>query len=88
MSLLIVLSIWREILKPIIMRINFNIRFSFYFISFLFVFYGFQSMRLKLISNNTPMERRFNPWIGGSILASLVSLHLFRLKSMFWYLSV
>lgn len=38
------------------------------------VFYGFQSMRLKLISNNTPMERRFNPWIGGSILASLVSL--------------
>ena len=30
-------------------------------------------MRLKLISNNTPMERRFNPWIGGSILASLVS---------------
>lgn len=31
------------------------------------------SMRLKLISNNTPMERRFNPWIGGSILASLGS---------------
>jgi len=31
------------------------------------------SMRLKLISNNTSMERRFNPWIGGSILASLGS---------------
>ena len=28
---------------------------------------------MKLISNNTAMERRFNPWIGGSILASLVS---------------
>ena len=34
-------------------------------------------MRLKLISNNTPMERRFNPWIGGSILASLVSSEFF-----------
>lgn len=29
---------------------------------------------MKLISNNTAMERRFNPWIGGSILASLVSV--------------
>ena len=31
-----------------------------------------QSMRLKLISS-APTERRFNPWIGGSILASLVN---------------
>ena len=29
-------------------------------------------MRLKLISS-APTERRFNPWIGGSILASLVN---------------
>ena len=33
----------------------------------------FQSMRLKLIANNTTVERRFSAWIGGSILASLVS---------------
>lgn len=32
----------------------------------------FQSMRLKLIANNTTVERRFSAWIGGSILASLV----------------
>ena len=32
-----------------------------------------QSMRLKLIASNSTMERRFSPWIGGSILASLVS---------------
>ena len=31
-------------------------------------------MRLKLIANNTTVERRFSSWIGGSILASLVSL--------------
>ncbi|KAI1229689.1 hypothetical protein IHE44_0010953 [Lamprotornis superbus] len=31
------------------------------------------SMRLKLIASNSTMERRFSPWIGGSILASLVS---------------
>ena len=31
-------------------------------------------MRLKLIANNTTVERRFSAWIGGSILASLVSL--------------
>ncbi|KAK2090746.1 Actin-like 6A [Saguinus oedipus] len=31
------------------------------------------SMRLKLIANNTTVERRFSSWIGGSILASLVS---------------
>uniref|UniRef100_A0AAY4BB14 Actin-like protein 6A n=1 Tax=Denticeps clupeoides TaxID=299321 RepID=A0AAY4BB14_9TELE len=31
------------------------------------------SMRLKLIANNTTVERRFSAWIGGSILASLVS---------------
>ncbi|XP_072349545.1 actin-like protein 6B isoform X3 [Scyliorhinus torazame] len=31
------------------------------------------SMRLKLIANNSTVERRFSPWIGGSILASLVS---------------
>ena len=30
-------------------------------------------MRLKLIANNTTVERRFSAWIGGSILASLVS---------------
>ncbi|XP_030921692.1 actin-like protein 6B, partial [Geospiza fortis] len=30
-----------------------------------------QSMRLKLIASNSTMERRFSPWIGGSILASL-----------------
>lgn len=30
-------------------------------------------MRLKLIANNTTVERRFSSWIGGSILASLVS---------------
>uniref|UniRef100_A0A671TD76 Actin-like protein 6A n=1 Tax=Sinocyclocheilus anshuiensis TaxID=1608454 RepID=A0A671TD76_9TELE len=29
------------------------------------------SMRLKLIANNTTVERRFSAWIGGSILASL-----------------
>lgn len=28
-------------------------------------------MRLKLIANNTTVERRFSSWIGGSILASL-----------------
>ncbi|CDQ80465.1 unnamed protein product [Oncorhynchus mykiss] len=33
------------------------------------------SMRLKLIANNTTVERRFSAWIGGSILASLVSSH-------------
>jgi len=31
-------------------------------------------MRLKLIANNTTVERRFSAWIGGSILASLVSI--------------
>ncbi|XP_022443644.1 actin-like protein 6B isoform X2 [Delphinapterus leucas] len=30
------------------------------------------SMRLKLIASNSTMERKFSPWIGGSILASLV----------------
>lgn len=34
-----------------------------------------QSMRLKLIANNTTVERRFSAWIGGSILASLVRPH-------------
>lgn len=34
--------------------------------------FDFQSMRLKLIANNTTVERRFSAWIGGSILASLV----------------
>lgn len=29
------------------------------------------SMRLKLIASNSSVERRFSPWIGGSILASL-----------------
>ena len=36
------------------------------------VVHFFQSMRLKLISNNSQTERRFSAWIGGSILASLV----------------
>lgn len=35
--------------------------------------FSVQSMRLKLIANNTTVERRFSSWIGGSILASLVS---------------
>ena len=34
----------------------------------------FQSMRLKVISNNSTIERRFSSWIGGSILASLVRM--------------
>ncbi|KAL2301300.1 hypothetical protein Nmel_011868 [Mimus melanotis] len=33
--------------------------------------FSVQSMRLKLIANNTTVERRFSSWIGGSILASL-----------------
>ncbi|XP_028399800.1 actin-like protein 6A [Dendronephthya gigantea] len=32
-----------------------------------------QSARLKIISNNSTLERRFSSWIGGSILASLGS---------------
>ncbi|KAF4015880.1 hypothetical protein G4228_007236 [Cervus hanglu yarkandensis] len=32
------------------------------------------SMRLKLIASNSTMERKFSPWIGGSILASLQRL--------------
>lgn len=39
----------------------------------IYVFF-MQSMRLKLIANNTTVERRFSAWIGGSILASLVSM--------------
>ncbi len=31
------------------------------------------NMRFKLIAANTPSERRFGAWIGGSILASLGS---------------
>lgn len=38
-----------------------------------FCSFSVQSMRLKLIANNTTVERRFSSWIGGSILASLVS---------------
>ena len=34
----------------------------------------FQSMKLKIISSSVSSERRFSSWIGGSILASLVSL--------------
>lgn len=33
------------------------------------------SMRLKLVSTNSNTERRFGAWIGGSILASLVTVH-------------
>ena len=33
----------------------------------------FQSMKLKIISATGSSERRFSSWIGGSILASLVS---------------
>ena len=31
-----------------------------------------QSIRVKLVQNTSAMERRFSPWIGGSIIASLV----------------
>uniref|UniRef100_A0A8C9ES17 Actin like 6A n=1 Tax=Pavo cristatus TaxID=9049 RepID=A0A8C9ES17_PAVCR len=43
------------------------------YLTFFFCFTSFsvQSMRLKLIANNTTVERRFSSWIGGSILASL-----------------
>lgn len=42
-------------------------------------------MRLKLIANNTTVERRFSAWIGGSILASLVrfSIRLLKFESYF-----
>lgn len=40
--------------------------------SWLMCLCDWQSMRLKLIANNTTVERRFSAWIGGSILASLV----------------
>jgi hypothetical protein len=32
-----------------------------------------QSMKLKLLFSSVNAERRFSSWIGGSILASLVS---------------
>ena len=32
-----------------------------------------QSIRVKLVQNSSTIERRFSSWIGGSILASLVS---------------
>ena len=35
-----------------------------------------QSIRVKLVQNVSAVERRFSPWIGGSILASLVGLSL------------
>lgn len=38
-----------------------------------YLFYFLQSMRLKIISATGSAERRFSSWIGGSILASLVS---------------
>jgi len=34
-----------------------------------------QSIRVKLVQNSSTVERRFSSWIGGSILASLVSLY-------------
>lgn len=33
----------------------------------------FQTIKLRVYAAPTPMERRFGAWIGGSILASLVS---------------
>jgi len=33
-------------------------------------------MRLKLVSNNQASERKYSSWIGGSILASLVSISI------------
>lgn len=35
-----------------------------------------QSIRVKLVQNSSTVERRFSSWIGGSILASLVSFHV------------
>ena len=35
-----------------------------------------QNMKLKIISSSVSAERRFSSWIGGSILASLVSLDI------------
>ena len=32
-----------------------------------------QSMKVKVVQNSSTVERRFSSWIGGSILASLVS---------------
>ena len=32
-----------------------------------------QSIRVKLVQNSSTVERKFSSWIGGSILASLVS---------------
>ena len=41
------------------------------FIEWFFLF--IQSMKLKVVSSTVSAERRFSSWIGGSILASLVS---------------
>ena len=36
-----------------------------------------QSVRVKMVQNVTTIERRYSSWIGGSILASLVSTRSF-----------
>ena len=42
---------------------------------------------MKLVQNTSAIERRFSPWIGGSILASLVSL-LSRVNDVQWNLRI
>ena len=37
------------------------------------ILYVLQSIRVKLVQNASPIERRYSSWIGGSILTSLVS---------------
>lgn len=49
---------------------------SFTFVMLWLCVCDWQSMRLKLIANNTTVERRFSAWIGGSILASLVRIQI------------
>ena len=42
---------------------------------------------MKVVSNNTSVERRFSSWIGGSVLASLVKIRgvAGRGTFIFWY---
>ena len=44
-------------------------------VAWLWCYLVLQSMRLKIIAAASSAERRFSSWIGGSILASLVSQH-------------
>lgn len=57
---------------PPVSYCNVPVTFFFFFRTAILKMFDFQSMRLKLIANNTTVERRFSAWIGGSILASLV----------------